>query len=69
MMNEKNEMIFGIRALIEAIDAGKEIEKILIKRDLGGDLAKELFSALKSVDAPIQRVPIEKLNRITKKNH
>jgi 23S rRNA (guanosine2251-2'-O)-methyltransferase len=69
MMNEKNEMIFGIRALIEAIDAGKEIEKILIKRDLGGDLAKDLFSALKSVDAPIQRVPIEKLNRITKKNH
>ena len=69
MMNEKNEMIFGIRALIEAIDAGKDIEKILIKRDLGGDLAKELFAALKYVDAPVQRVPIEKLNRITKKNH
>lgn len=69
MREEKNEMIFGIRAVIEAIDAGKEIEKILIKRDLGGDLAKELFSVLKNTFCPVQRVPIEKLNRITKKNH
>lgn len=66
---EKNEMIFGIRALIEAIDAGKEIEKVLIKRDLGGDLARELFSVLKPTDIPVQRVPMEKLNRITRKNH
>ena len=64
MMNEKNEMIFGIRALIEAIDAGKDIEKILIKRDLGGDLAKELFAALKYVDAPVQRVLIFLLSHI-----
>lgn len=69
MTEEKNEMIFGIRALIEAIDAGKEIEKVLIKRDLGGDLARELFSVLKPTSIPVQRVPMERLNRITKKNH
>lgn len=69
MNEEKNKMIFGIRALIEAIDAGKEIEKVLIKRDLGGDLARELFSVLKPTDIPVQRVPMEKLNRITRKNH
>ena len=40
---EKNEMIFGIRAVIEAVEAGKEIDKILVKKDLQGDLAKELF--------------------------
>ena len=69
MTEERNEMIFGIRAVLEAIDAGKEIEKVLIKRDMGGDLARELFAALKTVDCPVQRVPLEKLNRITKKNH
>lgn len=69
MNEERNEMIFGIRALIEAIDAGKEIEKVLIKRDLGGELARELFSVLKPTSIPVQRVPIERLNRITKKNH
>ena len=68
-MEEKNEMIFGIRAVIEAIEAGKDIDKVLIKRDLGGDLAKELFTALKQVECPVQRVPMEKLNRITRKNH
>ena len=43
---EKN-MIFGIRAVIEAIDAGKEIDKIFLRREMGGDLARELFDKLK----------------------
>lgn len=68
-MEEKNEMIFGIRAVIEAIEAGKEIDKVLIKKDLGGDLAKEMFSVLKQIQCPVQRVPVERLNRITRKNH
>ena len=46
-MIEKNEMIFGIRAVIEAIEAGKEIDKVLIKKDMQSELAKELFAALK----------------------
>ena len=68
-MIEKNEMIFGLRAVLEALEAGKEIDKILVKKDLQGDLAKELFAALKGTDIPVQRVPIERLNRITRKNH
>lgn len=62
-------MIFGIRAVIEAIEAGKEIDKFLIKKDLQGDLSRELFASLKGLDIPVQRVPLEKLNRITRKNH
>lgn len=68
-MIEQNEMIFGIRAVIEAIDAGKEIDKVLIKKDLQGDLSRELFAKLKDTSILIQRVPIEKLNRLTRKNH
>lgn len=62
-------MIFGVRAVIEALQAGKEIDKILVKRDIQSDLSKELFAALKGTTIPVQRVPVERLNRITKKNH
>ena len=65
----EKEMIFGIRAVLEAIQAGKDIEKILIRRDLGGDLARELFEVIKGTSIPVQRVPMEKLNRTTQKNH
>ena len=68
-MIEKNEMIFGIRAVIEAIEAGKEIDKVLIKKDMQSELAKELFAALKQSFIPVQRVPVERIDRITRKNH
>ncbi|MDU1890144.1 MAG: 23S rRNA (guanosine(2251)-2'-O)-methyltransferase RlmB [Dysgonomonas sp.] len=67
-MKEK-EMIFGIRAVIEAIEAGKEIDKVIVRRELQGDLSKELFSILKTHDIPVQRVPNERLDRFTRKNH
>lgn len=68
-MIEKNEMIFGVRAVIEAIQAGKEIDKVLVKKDIQSELSKELFAALKETFVPVQRVPVERINRITKKNH
>lgn len=63
------DMIFGIRAVLEALEAGKEVDKILIKKELTSDLSKELFAALQGRNIPVQRVPIEKLNGITQKNH
>lgn len=66
---EKSEMIFGVRAVIEAIQAGTEIDKILVKKDIQSDLSKELFTALKGTLIPVQRVPVEKIDRITRKNH
>ncbi|MGL4518965.1 MAG: 23S rRNA (guanosine(2251)-2'-O)-methyltransferase RlmB [Phocaeicola sp.] len=68
-MIEKSEMIFGVRAVIEAIQAGKEIDKVLVKRDMQSDLSKELFDALKGCMFPVQRVPVERIDRITRKNH
>ena len=66
---KENEMVFGIRAVIEAIQADKEIDKILVKRELQGDLSRELFEVLKGRDIPVQRVPAERLDRLTRKNH
>lgn len=67
-METKN-YIYGIRAIIEAIESGKDIDKVLIRRDLTGDLSKELLQKIREYDILMQRVPIEKLNRITMKNH
>jgi len=66
---EKNEMIFGVRAVIEAIEAGKGIDKVLVKIDIQSELSKELFAALKGTNILVQRVPVERINKITTKNH
>lgn len=67
-MKEK-EMIFGTRAIIEAIEADKEIDKLLLRKDLQGDLSKELLSLAKNSGITVQRVPSERLDRYTRKNH
>ena len=63
------DLIFGLHAIIEAIEAGKTIDKLLLKKDLSGDLARELINLARERDIAIQRVPVEKLNRLTRKNH
>jgi 23S rRNA (guanosine2251-2'-O)-methyltransferase len=65
----KSEFIFGVRAVLEAVLAAKDIDKILVRKDLDSDLTKELFEALKGKEIPVQRVPVERLNRVTMKNH
>jgi 23S rRNA (guanosine2251-2'-O)-methyltransferase len=68
-MIDKQEIIFGIRPVLEAINSGKEIDKIMIRKGLTGELSHELMSLLKPSGIPYQFVPVEKLNRITRKNH
>lgn len=63
------DLIFGLHAIIEAIEAGKTIDKLLLKKDLSGDLARELINLARERDIAVQRVPVEKLNRLTRKNH
>ncbi|MEI5986107.1 MULTISPECIES: 23S rRNA (guanosine(2251)-2'-O)-methyltransferase RlmB [Sphingobacterium] len=66
---ETNQMVFGIRAVMEAIDSGKEIESLFVQRGLSGPLFAEFKAMVKEYELSFQQVPIEKLNRITKKNH
>lgn len=66
---DKNNYIFGIHAVMEAIEAGKEIDKILIKKNLQGEASNQLFSLIRERGIYNQIVPVEKLNRITMKNH
>lgn len=66
---EKDNQIFGIRAIIEAIQAGKEIDKVFLQKDIQGDLMRELMKVMKSRKVNFTYVPVEKLNRLTAKNH
>lgn len=65
----EREMIFGIRAVMEAIDAGKTFDKILLRRDMSSSLGKELLQKLADMVVPVQKVPVERLNQFTDKNH
>jgi len=65
----KQDMVYGIRPVLEAIDAGKEVEKILIQKGLRSDNFSELMNQIKETNIPYQFVPVEKLNRVTRKNH
>ena len=65
----EKEMIFGIRAVMEAIDAGKVLDKVLVRRDMSSSIGRELLQKLEGTGTQIQRVPLEKLNQFTDKNH
>lgn len=65
----ENDFLFGIRALIEAVRSGKTLDKVLIQKGLNNPLINELYQLLAEREVPISKVPIEKLNRITRKNH
>lgn len=66
---EKENLIFGIRAIIEAINAGKEVDKVFIQKDAQGDLMQDLMKTMKKNNINFSYVPVEKLNRLTSNNH
>jgi len=67
MQNEQ--LIFGIRAVIEAITAGKNIDKVFLQKEATGELMQELLKNLKKNSVNFSYVPIEKLNKLSKFNN
>lgn len=65
----RNQMLIGLRPLIEAIEAGKEIDKVFIQRGLQGEIMIEAKALIQKNQIAFQYVPLEKLNRISSKNH
>lgn len=66
---EKLTQIYGIRAVIEAVNSDEDIDKVFIQKGLKGDLFRELEGLLRKRGISTAYVPIEKLNRLTKNNH
>ena len=63
------DLTFGIRSVIEAIKQGKTINKILLQKGLTGELIKELLVLVYKENIIVQKVPVQKLNHMVKKNH
>jgi len=66
---EKKTQIFGLRAVIEAINSGESIDKVFLQKGLRGELFSELESLINRNSINLSYVPIEKLNRLTRNNH
>ena len=68
-MIDKNQYIYGIHAVLEAIDAGKDIDKIFLSKTLNNETAQEISNRARALRVPVQRVPVQKIDRITRRNH
>jgi rRNA methylase, putative, group 3 len=68
-MIDKTQYIYGIHAVIEAFEAGKDIDKILLSKTLNDETAKEISERARQLRVPVQRVPVQKIDRITRRNH
>ena len=67
--SDDSQLVYGIRPVMEAVLAGKEIDRIYITRNSKGDLMNELKNLLTERDILWQEVPVEKIHRITRNNH
>ena len=68
-INRYENAIFGLRPIIEAIQAGKEIDTLFIQKGLKNELFQELWQLVRVHKVNYKHVPVEKLNRLTRKNH
>lgn len=62
-------MVYGTRAILESLSAEREIERVLIQKGIQNELITELTRTLSAQNIPFSKVPLEKLTRLTKKNH
>ncbi|MFY7964778.1 MAG: 23S rRNA (guanosine(2251)-2'-O)-methyltransferase RlmB [Chitinophagaceae bacterium] len=69
MSSFKNRLIIGRQPLVEAIESGKTIDKILLQKNANGETASIIKTLCKEHQIPMQFVPVEKLNSFTKANH
>jgi 23S rRNA (guanosine2251-2'-O)-methyltransferase len=68
-MQKETDCIFGLRPIIEAIKAGKQIDRLLIKQGLQGQLYQELMAEVRNAGINYQIVPVERIELVTRKNH
>ena len=66
---QKETKLYGLRAILEAIEADKSIDKIFLQKGLRGELFAELEKKIRKKGLNFSYVPVEKLNRLTPKNH
>ena len=69
MDKKSQDLVYGTRAIIETIKSGRSIERIYLQKGLTNALISELKKLARANNAAVSVVPLEKLDRITRKNH
>ena len=69
LKKSSEQIVFGIHPVAEAINSGKELNKVLIRKGVKGEAFNMLFQKIRDRGIPYQFVPVEKLNRLTRSNH
>lgn len=74
MIRDKKEktapdFIYGTWPVMEAVKAKRDLDKVIIQHGLRSPVIGEIIAELKLLEIPYQFVPIEKMNRVTRKNH
>lgn len=62
-------LVFGLRAVIEAIESGSAINKIFLQKGLRSDLYYLLKKLVVANNISVSYVPVEKLDRLSKNNN
>ncbi|MDX9725378.1 MAG: 23S rRNA (guanosine(2251)-2'-O)-methyltransferase RlmB [Bacteroidales bacterium] len=68
-MQKETDYIFGLRPVLEALKAGKQLDRLLVRQGLQGSLYHELMTEVRKYGIPYQTVPAERLDLVTRKNH
>jgi len=66
---KKSSLIAGRKAVLEAIESGKALDRIYINNKIHNDSLKEIKSLASQNSIPINYVPVEKLNSFNVENH
>lgn len=68
-MAKNSGVIYGFRSVVETIKSGQPIERVFLRKNLKGDLLRELMRHIRESNIPFSRVPVERINRLTRQNH
>lgn len=64
-----SDLVFGVHPVIEALESGKTLDKILLNKESKGDGFQHIRRLAKELGVAVSLVPVQKLNRVTRANH
>ncbi|RZK43091.1 MAG: 23S rRNA (guanosine(2251)-2'-O)-methyltransferase RlmB [Hymenobacter sp.] len=63
------DMLFGLRPILEALNAGRTLDKIFLLRGTKNSMTQDISDLARTANVPVSMVPLEKLEGMTRKNH
>jgi len=67
--SNKQQLIYGRQPILEALEAGRQFEKLFVQQKSRGEIMKEIWQLAKERQIPVQQIPVGKLNRLVTQNH